>query len=198
MLVRHPAPTAAPRPAARRPGRRGVTLVETCLILVVFLMMLFGIFEYCRFLLVLHVTNNAARDGARYASVNWDKPANFDKVNYTDSTGTVYQSVTGYTKDRMAGVSGQLAGFDVAVYPVDPAGLTLSPPVVRSATLSTATPAVYPDPFAPDANTPPWNQSIFPNRVAVTIKGTYKPVTPVLLLMPSTIPVSVTAMTGME
>ena len=52
--------------------RRGMTLVESTLVLMVFLMLLFGIFEYCRFLMVLHITNNAARDGARYAVVNLD------------------------------------------------------------------------------------------------------------------------------
>ena len=44
-----------------RSRRRGMTVVESALVLSVFLLLLFGIFEYRRFLLVLHVTNNAAR-----------------------------------------------------------------------------------------------------------------------------------------
>ena len=64
-----------------------MTLVESALVLGIFLVLLFGIFEYCRFLLVLHVTTNASRDGARYASVNWDKPSTFNKTNYTDANG---------------------------------------------------------------------------------------------------------------
>ena len=44
--------------------RRGVAVVESALVLGVFALLFFGVFEYCRFLLVLHTTNNAARDGA--------------------------------------------------------------------------------------------------------------------------------------
>ena len=49
--------------ARHRTHRRGMTIVETTLALGLFLLLLFGLFEYCRFLMVLHVTNNAARDG---------------------------------------------------------------------------------------------------------------------------------------
>ena len=70
------ATTTRPGLSARRNRlRRGAAIVESTLVLSVFLMLLFGMFEYCRFLLVLHVTNNAARDGVRYAAVNVTKPA---------------------------------------------------------------------------------------------------------------------------
>jgi Flp pilus assembly protein TadG len=179
----------------RTARRRGLTLVESALVLGIFLVLLFGIFEYCRFLLVLHVTTNAARDGARYAGVNGDKPATFNTTDYTDGLGNTSPSVVGYTTARMGGVQNQIQGFAVAVYPVDPTGLTLSPPVVRSASLN---PPAYPDPFNPDSNSPAWNATVFPNRLAVTIKGTYQPILPTLLLMPSSIPIYVTAMMGME
>src|SRR3954470_18319969 len=93
--------------------RQGSTVVESALVLSVFLMLLFGMFEYCRFLLVLHVTNNAARDGARYASVNVDKPSNFPTVDYTDGTGKVYPSIQKYTKTRMGGTEKQLQNFKI-------------------------------------------------------------------------------------
>ena len=73
------------RRAARR---RGMTIVESALVLSVFLMLLFGLFEYCRFLMVLHLTNNAARDGARYAVVNVNCPS--DQV---DAKKTAIRSV---------------------------------------------------------------------------------------------------------
>jgi len=199
MLVHDATGPAPGRPHVRRGRhvRRGMTLVESAMVLGIFLMLLFGIFEYCRFLMVMHLTNNAAREGARYASVNGDKPSTFNTTDYTDASGNVYTNIISYTKSKLGGVQNQISA-QVAVFPVDPTGLTLSPPVVRSATLSTATPPVYPDPFSPGANTPDWNAAVFPNRVAVTIKGTYVPITPALLVMPSSIPVNVTAVMGME
>jgi hypothetical protein len=183
----------------RRTARRGITVVECTLVMSVFLLLLFGMFEYCRFLLVLHVTNNAARDGARYAAVNVDKPDNFPTVNYTDGTGKVYPSIQEYTRRRMGGTEKQLVGFRVAVYTVDQAGLDLNPPVIRPKTTSTGSPASYPDMFNPnDPLHVPWNTVPFPDRLAVTIDGTYKPLLPTFLLMPSTIKVTVTSRTSGE
>jgi len=176
-------------------------------VLSVFLLFLFGIFEYCRFLMVLHVANNAARDGARYATVNVSKPTTFDTTAYTDAAGTVYPSVRDYTTARMGGVDRHITGYQVAVYAVDPVGLALSPPVVRSKSARTATPPVYPDPFNPsDPNRVPWNQATFSERIAVHVRGVYRPVTPLgistgrytISLMPDNIPVNVIAVMGSE
>ena len=58
------------------PARRGgATAVEVAVLLIPFFLFLFGTFEYCRYLLVLHTATNAAREGARYASVNVTNPA---------------------------------------------------------------------------------------------------------------------------
>ena len=165
--------------------RRGVTVVESALVLSVFLLLLFGIFEYCRFLLVLHVTNNAAREGARYASVN---------INNSSATST---QITNYTTQMMSNVQGNISGYQVAVYAVDPTGLTLSPPVIRAATSSTS--GVYPNPFnSSDPNAVAWNSAGFPNRIAVSIQGTYKPILPTFLIMPSSVPIYITAVLGAE
>ena len=180
--------------------RRGMTVVESTLVLAVFLMLLFGIFEYCRFLMVLHVTHNAARDGARYAVVNLDKPNNFNTVDY----GTK-PSITAYTTLRMGGQQRQInnvhptyspSGFQIAVYVCDTAGLNQTPPVVRPKTSNGGPP--YPDPFVGGANSVSWRSATFTERVAVTIRGTYQPFTPVLLIMPTAIPVYVTAVMGSE
>src|SRR5437016_7245916 len=106
--------------ARRLTRRRGMTAPEAALVLSVFMMLLFGLFEYCRFLLVLHVTTNAARDGARYAVVNLSKPSNFDTTDYTDPSGGVSPSIQKYTTARMGGVDHQITGFQVAAYPCDP------------------------------------------------------------------------------
>lgn len=177
----------------RRPNgprrRRGMTIVESALVLGIFMALLFGIFEYCRFLFMLHVANNAARDGSRYAVVNVSKPTNFDTTDYTDPSGTVYPSIQKYTTTKMAGLDKQLGGYAVAVFACDPAGLSAAPPVVR--------------PKTPAAG---WNNAAFTERIAVQITGTYTPVTPLsisngrttIALFPSTIPLTVTSIMGSE
>src|SRR5262245_1875758 len=181
----------------QRGQRRGMTIVESVLVMGVFLLLLMGIFEYCRFLLVLHVTNNAARDGARYAAV---------RVN-TDAAmlATVKTQIINYTKARMGGVHRQLwptTDLDtahIAVYAVDQSGLDQTPPILRAKTTSAATPKAYPDPFAAsDPLAVAWNTVGFTERIAVTIRGTYKPLMPTFLLMPKTIPINVTAIMAGE
>jgi hypothetical protein len=183
----------------RKRTRRGVTIVEAALVMSVFLLLLFGMFEYCRFLLVLHVTNNATREGARYASVNLDKPGTFDAQDYTDASGKLYPSVQQYTKDKMAGLWKNIDGFRVAVFAADQTGLNQNPPVVRPKPKASAPAGTYPDPWdASDPNAVPWNSAPFPERIVVYVNGTYRPILPTLLLMPSSIPIDVYAITGGE
>src|SRR4026207_222565 len=51
----------------RRAGERGVTIVESAIILLMFFMLLFGVIEAGRFLSYRQVLTNAAREGARFA-----------------------------------------------------------------------------------------------------------------------------------
>jgi Flp pilus assembly protein TadG len=177
-----------PQPSVRL-RRRGVTIVESTLVLFVFLLLLFGIFEYCRFLMVLHVTNNAARDGARYAAVRVNCDANL--------VTTVRQEIIDYTTARMGGSQKNIDGYEVAVYAVDQVGLDQTPPLIRGKPKSPGGP--YPNVFNPaDTNGVPWNTVAFTERVAVTIRGTYRPLMPTFLLMPSSIPINITAMMGGE
>jgi Flp pilus assembly protein TadG len=184
----------------QRGARRGSAIVETALVLSVFCLMLFGIFEYCRYLFVLHLVENSAREGARYASVNLDKPATFGATDYTDGTGKLYRSVQNYTKDRAKGIQKQFpatgAGrLQVAVFPVDATGLQLATPIIRPKSKNGST---FPDPFVPDSNTVDWNTASFPDRIAVSIKGTYKTLLPSFIGLPKTIDIKVTAMTSSE
>jgi Flp pilus assembly protein TadG len=167
--------------------RRGLTIVESVLVLSIFLMLLFGIFEYCRYIMVMHITSNAARDGARYAAVNVNCPS--DQITARQA------AIVQYTKDRMASVQQQVSGLNVAVYPCDSAGLALATPVVRSK--STTGSAPYPDPFGSTPYTP-WNNAIFTERIAVTIKATYKPMLPSLLFLPTSWDMTITAITASE
>src|SRR5580765_730888 len=107
----------------KRANRRGgATTVEASVVISVFLLFLFGLFEYCRFIFFLHVSTNAARDGARYAAVNVEKPVNFDYNNATVGTVT-YQSIKGYVDDRIATNGKMLTSYTVEVFPCDNAQL---------------------------------------------------------------------------
>jgi Flp pilus assembly protein TadG len=55
------------RYAVLKPRRSGTTVVETAVVIGMFLMLLFGIFEYARLLYTRQLVTNAAREGARYA-----------------------------------------------------------------------------------------------------------------------------------
>jgi hypothetical protein len=165
----------------------------------VFSLLLFGIFEYCRYLFVLHITNLAAREGVRYASVNVaTKPPTFDTTDYTDASGKKYRSILNYTKDRLGGAEKQVAGYVCNVYPVDLVGLGQTPVVVRP---KSKNPPTYPDPtlstYLTDGNKVDWNTATYPDRLAVQITGTFTPFLPNLTLMP-TLPVRVIAITGAE
>ncbi|MCE9564755.1 MAG: pilus assembly protein [Planctomycetes bacterium] len=162
-------------------GRRGSAIVEAALSLTVFCLLLFGVFEYCRYLFVLHVTDLAAREAVRYASVNTDKPSDFDVNNYK-----AYKNIIAYTKDRLAGADKQIVGYTATVFPVDSTALTQTPPVVQAKTgFGVAGSGVY------------WNTASFPDRLAVKITGTFKPFLPSLTQMP-TLPVNVVALSGVE
>jgi hypothetical protein len=111
----------------------------------------------------------------------------------------VYPSIQNYTTARVGVTQKQLTNYKVAAFAVDPVGAALSPPVIRPKTTSTAATPVYPDPFDPsDVNKVPWNQASFSEGVAVRIDGDYTPVLPSFLRMPSTIKVSVVAVSGSE
>lgn len=147
------------KPATAHPTRRrGAAAVEAACVLGVFFMLLFGVFEFCRYLMVLHVANNAARDASRYASVNVGNDA------------LAKADIQAYIDARMGGVQKNIVGYTRTVYPSN----------------------------AADPNNTPWNSASFAQPVAVTISGSYRPVTPFLLLLPSSIPINITAMTGSE
>src|SRR5947199_9957244 len=105
---------------AKRVKRRGAAAVETALVLGIFLILLFGVFEYCRFLMVLHVANNAARDASRYATVN------------VGSDVLTRQDIQNYATARMGGADQNIRGYQVAVYPCSVSGFALIPKSLSS------------------------------------------------------------------
>lgn len=85
----------------RKNGRRGAYVVEAAAVISMVLLLLFGIFEYGRYLFVLQVAENAAREGARMAVAHTN-----DKVS-----ADITQRVT----DRLAGVGNQITGLQITL-----------------------------------------------------------------------------------
>lgn len=168
-------------------SRRGATIVEFAFVVTIFFMFLFGIFEYCRYLLTLHVTTNATREGARYAVVNLDKPANFPTTAFTfsytvpSSRTRTYPSIQTTVNDHMGGIDRMIDGYTVDVFPCDTTQLFAATPVIQ-----------------PKAGAAAWNDAGFGERIAVRVRGTYRPVLPNLLMMNSTIPISIVSVAGSE
>ncbi len=164
--------------------RGGATTVEASVVISVFLLFLFGLFEYCRFIFFLHVSTNAARDAARYAAVNLDKGISFDYNNVTWG-GTPYTSIKGYVDNRIASNGKMLENYKVEVFPCDNAQLALSTPIVTRKSAA-ANPTLPRNPTSPYTGEIAWNGASFGDRIAVRINGTYRPILPNFLLMKTT------------
>ncbi len=96
-------------------ARRGTTTVEVAVVVVIFLMFLFGILEYCRLIYVRQVVENAAREGARYAIVN----------TYVSSVVTDTQAVV---KGKMGGLDKTLQNYSCQLYAADASGNNIGSP----------------------------------------------------------------------
>ena len=166
-------------------ARGAAVAVEMALVSTLMFLMLFGILEYCRFLFLLHVANNAARDAVRYAAIHTNggtmpgDPTNVaasDIINLVN-TGQIGTRTIG---SGMSGMQSNLTGYSVQVFYADPSALAGSPSVAQ-----------------PLAGTN-WNDAPFAGKIAVQITGTYTPVLPSLLMLSNAIPFKVTAMASSE
>jgi Flp pilus assembly protein TadG len=179
-----------PSRPARRP-RRGVSIVEAAFVLPIFVLFLFGIFEYCRYLMTVQVVHNAARDAARWGVVRgstpeadiytvtsvrrpWEPAANPARPMY-DVPFLQARFVT-----QTVGVERNISNMQVRVFTADAATLYTDPPVIQ-----------------PKANTTTWNAGTFSERLAVQVVGDFVLLTPNLIFMNSTA-VQITALAGLE
>jgi Flp pilus assembly protein TadG len=80
----------------------------------VFLLILMGVVEYCRFVFFLQLSENAAREGVRYAIVNTT-----DSSLAADTTTVVQQYMNNMGKN--------MQNFTIQVYGLDGSGNTISP-----------------------------------------------------------------------
>src|SRR5947209_3953588 len=92
------------RPRPRQ--RLGAALVETTLVLSIFLLFLFGLLEYARFVMVYQAMQNAAREGARYSIA----VINPDTVSNANIQTEVHR--------RLKGMDRNVSNFNVTVYAI--------------------------------------------------------------------------------
>jgi Flp pilus assembly protein TadG len=149
----------------RRPG---AATVEMAMVTPLLVAVLFGIFEYGRFVFVYQTATNAARDGARFASARTGGVATTDDVIKV-------------VNDRLGGVQNQLVGYKVDVFYADPAGLIKDPPEV-----------------IPHSAGKSWDATPFGDKIGVRITGTYMPTMVWIVNAQSSVPMDVTILTASE
>ena len=152
--------------------RRGATAVEMALVLGVVFLLLFGILEYSRYLMMLQLVDNACREGSRAAAVSTN----------TNTTANIQAIVQTYLANNGASLTG-------------PGGVPFNPAThiqVFKCDPNNGTPL--------DASNNPttwgladFTKTSFGQGIAVKIDGTYKPITSNLLFMGSTLPLKGTS-----
>lgn len=86
----------------RKHRRWGAAAVETALVILPVTMVIFGVFEYGRLLMVWNLVNNSAREGCRYALVN-------------NTAATITTDVTNIVTTRMGTQTASFSTFTVTV-----------------------------------------------------------------------------------
>jgi Flp pilus assembly protein TadG len=192
-------------PTTRR--RHAAHLVEFAVIVPIFLLFLFGILEYSRYLMTLQVMTNAAREGARFAVVTTNDP----NANPTqDVQNWVFNYMAGQNVQLTAPAGGTFSPTaNIMVYTANPNNVQ---PVYLSNNASGTQLAKVGVPidssgadvqwsavtYDSNGNPEPWLVAPYTNAgfnqtIAVVICGTYKPILPTFLFMGNSIPVSAQA-----
>jgi Flp pilus assembly protein TadG len=93
--------------------RRGATVVETAVVLMIVLIFIFAIFEYGRYVMISDLVNNAAREGARQAVATTN----------TQDTASIQNTVIYYLANQqiLNSAGNPLQASDVQVYQANPA-----------------------------------------------------------------------------
>jgi hypothetical protein len=180
-------------PIHRTSRRDAATSVEFACVAVLVFLLLFGIFEYARFLFVYHLANNAARDAARFAVVRTgggvslvepdgtllSEPAAVTDADVAEvwRTGAFHGRAYG---TGMCGMEDNLSGRAVKVFAVPDSDLYATPPNLSP------------------TGKPLWTSAAFHQQIAVQVTGTYQPILLDLLGLPADIDVTVTVLMGSE
>src|SRR3954468_20142455 len=100
------------RRSNRLPARRAAVAVEAAVVLPLFFLFLFSIFEYGRIVMLYNLMVNATREGGRYALVHSQDP-------------TVVDDVTAEVKRRLASQVVQFPDLTVQVFSTNNPSATL-------------------------------------------------------------------------
>ena len=99
----------------RNQQRKGATVVEMAFVVIIFMMLMFGILEYCMIVFTQNVVENAAREGARSAVVNISDP-------------TLVTDTQAYVLTLMDGLNVKDAPYTCNVYLADANGNNIGVP----------------------------------------------------------------------
>lgn len=139
---------------------RGQALVEFAFVVPIFLLLLFGIIEFGRYVYTVQILNNAAREGARYAIVHGSESLN--------PTGPMPGGAPG------SDIAGEAVKAVVRRFAVGVVGANISFPPVDCVNGETSGPCWVPN-----------NQR--GNAVTVTVRATFNALIPIVPLPPITI-----------
>jgi Flp pilus assembly protein TadG len=155
------------RGQARNVKRDGATIVEAAVVLSALLILLFAIFEYGRFIMLLHLVDNAAREGTRLAVSS----------NVHDTNSFNYQTTATIQSGVIAAIAGQdtaLSGLTIQVYLADASGnnIGLWTDAKVGQNIAVQIDATY-TPMLPGFYLPFFHQWIgfFPNSVSISTKS---------------------------
>jgi Flp pilus assembly protein TadG len=155
-------------PAPNRQPRRGLALVESAAVISIAFLMIFGIFEYGRFLMVANVMEHAAREGARYAVLQSSLNPSPGSQSQTAYVNQVKANIIQRVKDKMGPAQHQISNLQITVTALDQ---------------------------TTGADAGDWDDAKHTQPVAVRITGTYKPVT---FIIDRNVPVRAQASMGSE
>jgi Flp pilus assembly protein TadG len=99
----------------RKRDRDGATAVELAAVIAIFVLLMFGILEYCMIVFTMNVVENAAREGARFAVVN-------------ANDGTLVSDTQTYVQSLMDGINLKDAPYACNVYLADASGNNIGTP----------------------------------------------------------------------
>lgn len=165
--------------------RSGATTVEFAVVALLVFVLMFGIFEYARFLFVHHVTTNAARDAARFAVVRTGggtmpgEPATVSTADVQEVWRTGMFNGNRYGTG-MCGMENQISSYAVNVFAVPDSSLYATPPDLNP------------------AGKPAWNSAGFHQQIVVQVTGTYKPAFTGLIGLGSSFPITVNVLMSSE
>lgn len=97
--------------STRNSRRRGATVVEFAVVAGVLLPLIFAMLEYCRYVMVRQLMENAAREGARFAVVHTNDKTTDDVIQQVEAV--------------MAGQQQNLTNWSIQVYRTDASGANL-------------------------------------------------------------------------